>query len=149
MPVLIRELLKPGCIALSLEGKTDEEAILGVVALLEGKRGVLNYEELSRDILTREHLSPTCIGNSMAIPHARTDHVESIVMAVGRCEKPIDFDGEAVRLVFAIGIPRSLPGKYLALIGALGRLAHNETILEDLMNAASPKQFLLALPSRI
>jgi mannitol/fructose-specific phosphotransferase system IIA component (Ntr-type) len=85
----------------------------------------------------------------MAIPHARTDHVGRIMMAIGRTEKPVLFDQQEVRLVFVIGIPRSMPGKYLSLIGALGRLAHNKEILNDLMTATTPKRFLAVLPARI
>ena len=149
MPFLIRELLAPNCINLALTGPSEAEAISNVAKLLKGKRGVLSLSGLKQDVLTRERLSPTGIGNLLAIPHARTDHVDRIVMAVGRCETPIDFDGEPARLIFMIGIPRTMPAKYLSLIGAFGRLAHNEQILNVLLHATTTKQFLAALPKKI
>jgi len=148
MPVLIQELLEASCIDLSIQGKTDTEAISDISAQLEGKKGVRHFIKLREDILTRERLSPTAIGNGLAIPHARTDHVDRIVMAVGKLDKPVLFDSQEVWLVFVIGIPRSLLGKYLALIGAFGRLAHDQLILEKLRMATTAKQFIASFPKR-
>ena len=148
MPVLIQELLAPTCIDLSVQGKTDTEVITNVSSLLQGKRGVRNFESLRKDILTRERLSPTAIGSGLAIPHARTDHVDHIVMSVGRLDQPVIFDSQETWLVFVIGIPRSLPGKFLSLIGAFGRLAHDQIILEALKAAATPKEFIAAFAKK-
>jgi mannitol/fructose-specific phosphotransferase system IIA component (Ntr-type) len=149
MPVTIRELLTPTCISLQVEAASDKEIISSIAAPLQAKRGVINFPGLVNDILTREKLSPTCIGNAMAIPHARTDHVKRIVMAAGRSKNPVYFDAEPVQLVFVIGIPRSMPGRYLSLISALGRLAANREILDLLLAASTPKQFFAALPAKI
>lgn len=146
MPTLIRQHLDPARIDLSIQAQSDKDVILEVASLLEGTRAVRSFEGLCEDILTRERLSPTAIGNGVAVPHARTDHVDRIVMAVGRLDRPVIFDQEEVWLVFLIGIPRSLPGKYLSLVGALGRLANNQAILNELKEASSPKQFIAALP---
>jgi len=146
MPALIRELLHPALINLSVEGKTESDVIQNISMLLEGTRGVRQFSGLVEDILTRERLSPTAIGGGLAIPHARTDHVERIVMAAGRLKEPVIFDSQEVWLVFVIGIPRSLPAKFLSLIGAFGRLAHDQSTLDRLKTVTTPKGFISTFP---
>jgi mannitol/fructose-specific phosphotransferase system IIA component (Ntr-type) len=79
------------------------------------------------------------IAPDVAIPHARTDAVERLVLAVGRSSAGIAFDAvhPSVRLIFLIGAPRQQVGGYLQLVATISRLLRREGAREALLKADS------------
>src|SRR5512139_3832854 len=49
-------------------------------------------EEITQAVLNREKLSPTGIGEGIAIPHGRLKRLEDFIVSFGRSIKGIDFD---------------------------------------------------------
>ena len=97
--------------------------------------------------LARDRLDTTCLGNAIALPHARTEHVRQIVLAVGRSHAGIPFDanGEIVKLFFVLGTPKSKPGDYLAVVSALCKLLRDSADRATFLAAETPEAFIAAL----
>ena len=93
--------------------------------------------------LARERLEATSLGYGVAFPHARTDHVKKMVLAVGRSIPGVLFEnsGETIHFIFVIGTPRRMVTEYLALVGAMARLLRNEEVRKKLMAAKTPEEF--------
>src|ERR1700746_1107447 len=124
MPGRITSLLEPSRVALNVQATKRPEALQEVAGLLEHHPDVANFAGFYEELLARDRLDTTCLGNAVALPHARTEHVKKIVMAVGRSDAGIPFDdkGEIVKLIFVLGTPKSKPGDYLAVVSALCKL---------------------------
>src|SRR5438309_5567609 len=112
----ISSLLHPARIALGLTATKRTVALHDIARLLEGHPDVANFASFYDELLARDRLDTTCLGNAVALPHARTEHVKKIVLAVGRTDTGIPFDAncEIVRLFFVLGTPKTKPGDYLA-----------------------------------
>ena len=154
MASLLAQYLDPALIALDLQNTKRTAAINEVARLLEGHPDVTSYAGLYNDLLARERLDTTCLGNEIAIPHARTEHVSRIVMAVGRSGPGVWFENsrQTVRLMFVLGTPKSNPVDYLQLVGLLCRLLKEPANRSALLQASSPEAFvqaLLALEARL
>ena len=154
MASLLAQYLDPALIALDLQNTKRTAAINEVARLLEGHPDVTSYAGLYNDLLARERLDTTCLGNEIAIPHARTEHVSRIVMAVGRSGPGVWFENsrQSVRLMFVLGTPKANPGDYLQLVGLLCRLLKEPANRAALLQAPSPQAFveaLLALEARL
>ncbi len=136
--------LDPARIVLDLQSTKRTTAINEVARLLEGHPDVTSYPGFYNELLARERLDTTCLGNEIAIPHARTEHVKAIVMAVGRSEAGVLFENgrQTVRLMFVLGTPKSNPGDYLQLVGLLCRLLKEPAHRAALMQAATPAAFI-------
>ena len=80
----ITSLLDPARIVLRLESQERTAALNEVARLLEGHPDVTNFPGFYDELLARDRLDTTCLGNAVALPHARTGYVKKIVMAVGR-----------------------------------------------------------------
>ena len=124
MPGRITSLLDPSRNALHLQSTKRTAALNEIARQLEGHPDVANFSAFYDELLARDRLDTTCLGNAVALPHARTEHVKKIVMAVGRADTGIPFDtnGEIVRLFFVLGTPKTKPGDYLAVVSALDNL---------------------------
>ncbi len=149
MTFAFSDLLSPSQVTLSLEADNEDAAIRAVTALLVGNPQVLNADQLAAEILEREKLSPTAIGYGVAFPHARTEQVREIVMAIGRSTPGVPFQGadERIHFFFVIGAPPDRAAQYLALVARLARLLKNEAVRTQLMAAPDADAFLHVLQS--
>jgi mannitol/fructose-specific phosphotransferase system IIA component (Ntr-type) len=140
----ISRLLDPSRILLDVQSTRRSNALQEVARLFRGHPDVTDFDGFYRDLLARDQLDTTCLGNGLALPHARTEHVRSIVMAVGRSERGIlfDQDQEDVRLMFMLATPRSKPGDYLQVLGAFCKLLKDDANHRAFLAAATPEDFL-------
>ena len=147
MPSKLAPLLDPARIMLQVPGTKRTAALNDVAHLLEGHPDVVNFAGFYSELLARERLDPTYIGNGIALPHARTEHVKKIVLAVGRSDAGVFFENcnQTVRLLCVLGTPKSNPGDYLQLVGLLCRIFKDPGGREALFGAPSPEAFIRIL----
>jgi mannitol/fructose-specific phosphotransferase system IIA component (Ntr-type) len=140
-------LLDPARIVLHLQSTKRTAALNEIARLLDGHPAVTNFAGFYDELLARDRLDTTCLGNGVALPHARTEHVKEIVLAVGRSDAGIvaDAAGELVRLFFVLGTPKTKPGDYLAVVSALCKLLRDSATREVLLAAATPDEFIAAI----
>jgi mannitol/fructose-specific phosphotransferase system IIA component (Ntr-type) len=144
MSARLSSLLSPERITLHLQSTSRTNAINEVARLLETHPDVANFPGFYNELLARERLDTTCLGNEIALPHARTEHVKKIVIAVGRSDTGVLFENsnQNVRLMFVLGTPKSNPGDYLMLVGSLCRLIKEAPQREALLTAPTPEAFI-------
>jgi len=140
------EYLKEDNILLDVKGQTKEEVIRELAELLKEEKDIVDFEEFCSAVFAREKLTSTGVGDEVAIPHARTNTVEDVVIAFGRSQKGIDFasiDGKPVKLMFLIGTPEKKGlSSYLKLLAHLSRLLKKEDFKKSLLTAGTPKEIL-------
>ncbi|MCC5023351.1 MAG: PTS sugar transporter subunit IIA [Candidatus Synoicihabitans palmerolidicus] len=87
------------------------------------------------------------MGNGVALPHARTDHVTEPLITVGRSERSIYFEkaDQQVQLMFVLTIPKHNPSAYLTLVNALCRLMKSAEHRAAFLAAESPEAFIAAI----
>jgi len=140
----LSQFLDPTRITLNVQSAKRTAAIKEVARLLVGHPDVTSYEGFYSELLARERLDTTCVGNEIALPHARTEHVRRIVMAVGRSNQGVFFENgnQLVRLMFVLGTPKANPGDYLQLVGLLCRMLKLPAGRDALLAAATPELFI-------
>lgn len=143
----ITSLLDPSRIALHVQSTKRTAALNEIAKQLDGHPDVADFAGFYSELLARDRLDTTCLGNAVALPHARTEHVRKIVMAVGRTDNGIPFDnnGEIVRLFFLLGTPKTKPGDYLAVVSALCKILKDPADRASFLNAATPEAFIAAI----
>lgn len=99
-------------------------------------------------MLARESLGSTGIGGGIAIPHAKTDDVKSVVTAVGVSRAPIDFkavDGEPCDVFFLLLSPKAGAETHLKMLRWLSKLKRNADFCRFLRSARTPREVLSLL----
>src|ERR1051325_8409596 len=143
MPGKITALLDPPRIALHLKSTQRTAALNEIAQLLNGHPAVTNFTGFYDELLARDRLDTTCLGNGIALPHARTEHVKNIVLAVGRRDAGILFEQskETVHLLFMLGTPKTKPGDYLLVVSALCKLLKDPADRASFLHAQTPEAF--------
>ena len=143
----ISSLLKPEQIKLELAQTKRCNAINEVAQLLQSNPNVTNFAGFYEELLARERIESTCLGNEIAFPHARTDSLKGMVLAIGRSTQGVWFDncGETVKLIFVIGTPKRMVTDYLSVVGGLARLLKDAATRQKLVSAPTVEEFIATL----
>jgi mannitol/fructose-specific phosphotransferase system IIA component (Ntr-type) len=149
MAIVLADLIDVKNIDLALRARTQENAVRQLIGLLSANEQVTEPEGFLEKVLDRERAGPGVVEHGVAFPHARTDLVQQIVLAIGRSRAGIPFgkEGKRARLIFLIGVPQRLVSDYLVCVGALARMAKDDDIRARLLGAVTPEEFVTILRS--
>jgi len=116
----------------------------------EGKRDVISElaELLVKSGKVRERLGSTGIGENVAIPHAKSNEIETIVATFGRSNSGINFDSldqKPVYFIFLLIAPEKSAGIHLKTLARISKLLKNPLFRQDLMKAKNEKEIYEAI----
>jgi PTS system nitrogen regulatory IIA component len=149
MAMALADVLDERQIALQLKSRRQANALREIIGLFEKTGSVLQPTDFLAQVLARERVNSTLAENSVAFPHARTELVDQIALAVGRSRAGIPWNdkGERARLIFVVALPQRLVNDYLVLVGTLARITQNEQQRQALLAAATAAEFIKILSS--
>lgn len=127
-----------------------KQVLMQIVEGISGSGKIRYVKGFFEDVLRREEIESTAIGNQVAFPHARTDHVGRIFVAFARSRLGIDFhaiDGRPVHIFFTIGTPKATITEYLKVLARLSQMMKNADNHRKLLEAETPGQVLEILKS--
>ncbi|UCC11574.1 MAG: PTS sugar transporter subunit IIA [candidate division WOR-3 bacterium] len=148
MALKISDFLKSKAIVMEIKAKDKIEVINELVEHMVSHKFVKNGEEFVKALAKRENLESTGIGDGIAIPHARTNAVQDLVLAFARSPHGVDFssiDGKPSYLIFLIASPENKKSEYIMALAKLSRLLRKQTVREKLRNAKSPDEVLTVI----
>lgn len=132
-------------VIVNLASKEKEGAISELVeALLKAKK-IASREKMVKILLDREELGSTGIGSGVAIPHAKTDDIDNVLIAFGSSNEGIEFaslDNKPVYLVFLMLAPLSSTGIHLKALAKISRMTKSNRCRPSLRKAQSAEEIL-------
>jgi len=146
--MVVSDYLKEKFCLVDLQAADKEGAIKELTEVLVAGGKIIDREVFIKDVLEREELGSTGIGNNVGIPHARTKAVKGFVIAFGRSTSGIEFkalDGEKVNLIFLMGADPGELNLYLRILAELSKLLMNGAFRETLISANSAAEVIAAV----
>jgi mannitol/fructose-specific phosphotransferase system IIA component (Ntr-type) len=136
-------LIASDTITLNLMGKTKKSAINELLDMLVAQGKPVNRDTALKDLLDREQAMSTGIPNGIAIPHAKTDAVQELTIAIGIKKSGIDFDSpldDKARIIILalapLGKQKSLYEFLLAITAAL----NDDTLRSKILAAKTSEE---------
>ena len=145
---MIASHLDIACAQLPLKGTTREAVIEEMVDLLHAAGKLKDRDHVLADVLERERSVSTGMERGVAIPHAKTDGVETIAVAVGIAPDGVDFgaiDDQPSRLIFLIASPTESRGPHLQLLSSIATLCGRADVLAAALKASSAQELIRTL----
>ena len=96
-------------------------------------------------LLNREALGSTGIGQGVAIPHGKCEHVSKLISAFGISKSGIKFDsldGEPVYIFFLLLAPIESSGPHLKALARISKLLKDKYFRDSLKGADSEKSLI-------
>lgn len=141
----IKEFLKKNCIKTNLQETKKRGHIKELVHILSEAEKLPpgKTEEVTDELMKREILGSTGIGEGVAIPHVRTSAVKEMTGALGISQQGVEFnalDGRPVHISFLLLTPSDERHQHLKALSAISLFLRDQYYREDLMNAKKPKE---------
>lgn len=141
--VNLLDYLSESAVSIDLKSQTKKEVLKEMVALLSDAHQIKSSDKVLEALLEREELGSTGIGQGIAIPHGKSEHVGKTVAALGISKRGIDFDaldGEPVHLFFMLVAPSSSAGIHLKILAKISRLLKDKFFRQALREVKSPEE---------
>jgi mannitol/fructose-specific phosphotransferase system IIA component (Ntr-type) len=141
--MVISDLVYLDLVDVHLKSVTKEAAISEIVDFLSEKNKIGNKQAVLQALLDREKHGTTGIGNGVAVPHARLEHLSEVILFVGTSRKGIDFssvDGKPVRIILFLLAPVSDIGTSLKILANIARMINDRYFTKQLLQASSNEE---------
>ena len=141
----IKSVLEENLVKLDLEGNSKEEIIHELLDILVKAGKVKDVETAFRDIMSRENKMSTGIQDGVAIPHAKTKAVESLVACVGVKKNGVDFaslDGKPSNIfIMTLSSPNRI-GPHVQFLAEISNIIIKEDARDRILSAKTPGEIL-------
>ncbi|HUT04873.1 MAG TPA: PTS sugar transporter subunit IIA [bacterium] len=138
--VELTSFMKEKLICLDLKSTTKADVFDEMSDIISQSESVPDRDMFLAALKEREAVMTTSLGDGVGIPHARSDSIKKLVIAVGLSRKGIDFgakDDPLVRIVFMFGIPAKETKLYIQVLAKISRCARKKANRDRLLAAGS------------
>jgi len=145
----VSALLSPQTIFLDTE-ITSKKKLLELIANIVAGRTKLSESMIYNNLLNRERLGSTGLGQGFAVPHARLNDLDKTMACFFRLKDAVNFeapDNQPVDLVFTIIIPEEATEEHLLILSSLARMFSREEVCDAIRNAASKDEIAQIIQS--
>ena len=149
--LLIADVIRPSCVNLHLKASTKDEVIREMTEMLWKAGIVSSQEEFIRDVYLRESEGATGLGDGVAIPHGKSDAVVKTSVAIGRCDRDIEWEtiGEGPsRLFIMFAVNSQDKSKLVSLLAQVAVALCDETIVERLFQCEDAREAISLLSKK-
>ncbi len=136
----LRKAIPPESISLSLAAREKQGIIEELLGLMVASGRIPDRKAAFKAILDRERKMSTGMHHGLAIPHGKTDTVDSLVASLGVLPEGVDFesmDGEPSRIFILTVSPANRAGPHIQFLAEISRLMNRSEIRESMLNAES------------
>lgn len=140
-----KRVLSKETVALALKASTKEQVIEELVDLLVQAGRVKDRKAALKAVLERERKMSTGLQNGIAIPHGKTDTVETLVAALGIKKDGIDFDSldKQPSTIFLLTLsPASRTGPHIQFLADISRTLHDPAVRKKVLGATTEEEVL-------
>jgi mannitol/fructose-specific phosphotransferase system IIA component (Ntr-type) len=144
----LAEFFDPDFINIDIKAETKFHAVKELANLFCKKYPEKDRQAILNAVLEREELGSTSFGRGFAFPHARTDVVTDLHVALGIVKDGIrneDPDGVPIKVICLLLTPRNISKLYLQTLSGLANLARRPGILDRLAAVQSPKELIAVI----
>ena len=105
----------------------------------------ISDDDLLKAVMERESITSTGTGDGIAIPHAKYNIKEELVMSVGIADKDIDFaslDNKPVRIFFMLLSRKDVAGLHIRMLAKIARFLRHEKFKKELLLSKTPEEVI-------
>ena len=147
----IANYLRPECVALHQRADSLEGAVQQLVALLDGTEDLTDTAAFAADVRARLALGGVCVGNGLAIPHAKSASVKRLQLAALTLDPPLACDtpdGKPLQMLVMIAAPAEANDLHVQVLAELATLFLDTDFCTHLRESTTPDAFCRAVAER-
>lgn len=145
---MLQEVLTPQLVTTNLAGTRKHEIIEALIDLMDASGALKDRQLALDDVLAHEAENSTGMEHGIAIPHAKTDAVDSLIACVGVSRRKIEFeclDRKPARIFVMTLSPKGGTGPHVRFLAEIARLLKDAAVRERILAAAGDDELFRVL----
>ncbi len=137
------DLIQPEVVKVPLVSTTKSDVIRELVEVLRDAGRIAEVDPVYEALMQREGMGSTGLEQGIAVPHAKTQAVRSLTMALGIAPRGIDFqsiDGNPSKLFFLLLAPPDQSGPHIEALAEIARITKSQSFCRMLTAARSAEE---------
>ena len=144
-------MLSDDAFLMNFDGTSKKQVLEELSKLAEIKLGI-NSRTLLENLIKREKLGSTAVGNGIAIPHANVTTIDRPFVFVSTLVNGLDFnstDDLPVDIIFLLIAPDNKGSEHLQALALISRLLRNKELTTKLRGCKSAESALAVISQSI
>ena len=144
-------MLSDDAFLINFDGTSKKQVLEELSKLAEIKLGI-NSRTLLENLIKREKLGSTAVGNGIAIPHANINAIDRPFVFVSTLVNGLDFnstDDLPVDIIFLLIAPDKKGSEHLQALALISRLLRNKELTTKLRGCKSAESALAVISQSI
>jgi fructose-specific phosphotransferase system IIA component len=140
-----KRVLSKDTIIMKLKSDSKDGVIEELIDVLVTSGKIKDRKAALKAVVDREKKMSTGLQNGIAIPHGKTDTIDSLVASIGISPAGIPFeslDGHPAQIVLLTVSPASRTGPHIQFLADISRVLHNEETRKRVLNATHEEEVL-------
>jgi len=141
--MLLEELIKSDSVLCNARARSKKHCLEILSELLVRSVPHISSDEIVANLIDRERLGCTSLGQGVAFPHCRVSGLDRNIAALIKLSEPVDFDspdGEPVDIVFGLVVPSDVDADQQADIFSLAELLGEQDLRKQMRAAETSHQ---------
>ncbi len=134
------DLISSDVIRLPLVSRAKYEIIRELVDILRDAQKISDADAVYDAVIEREEKGSTGLEDGIAVPHAKSDAVDDLTLALGVAPAGVDFealDGEPSHLIFLLVAPHDKSGPHIEALAEIAKITRSRAFCQSIINATS------------
>ena len=134
-PLTIDNILVPELALCRVPASSKKRVLEYIAEQIHHRDETLSETQIFNNLIGRERLGRTGIGQGIAIPHCRLEGLDHVVGVLLTLEESVEFDAidnQPVDLVFALVVPKEATSEHLELLSQLAEKFNERSFCDRL-----------------
>lgn len=131
----IDNILAPELTLCRVAASSKKRALEFIAEQINQQDNTLSETQIFNNLISRERLGSTGIGQGIAIPHCRLEGLDHVVGVLMTLEESVEFDAidnQPVDLIFALIVPKEATSEHLELLSQLAEKFNERSFCDRL-----------------
>jgi fructose-specific phosphotransferase system IIA component len=137
------DLISEDIIKIPMVSTSKPDVIKELIQVLKDAGKIGDEAKVYEAIMKREDMGSTGLEKGIAVPHAKTDQVKTLTIAIGIAPAGVEFnaiDGEKSKIFFLILAPPDQSGPHIEALADIARITRSEAFCRLLNASKSAKE---------
>ncbi len=137
------DLIAEDIIKVPLVATAKSEVIKELIQVLKDAGKIGDAAKVYEAVMNREDMGSTGLEKGIAVPHAKTDQVKTLTIAIGVAPSGVEFnaiDGALSKIFFLILAPPDQSGPHIEALADIARITRSEAFCRLLNASKSAKE---------
>mgnify|MGYP000011001435 CR=1 FL=1 len=133
--ITIEAILSPELTQCGLPGRSKKKVLQQIAELISNQFIDLDENTIFDNLISRERLGSTGIGQGIAIPHSRLESCDQVIGCLFTLETGVAFDSidnEDVDILFVLLVPQEATSEHLELLSQIAEKFNNKLFCSEL-----------------